>query len=57
MKNRDELVLRTAKEVAVKYIETGLLSLNAFSGAFKTIYKGVDAVLPGKPDEAEAEDD
>lgn len=51
-------MLRTAKEVAVKYIETGLLSLNAFSGAFKTIYEGVDAVFPGEPEKKpKSEDD
>lgn len=43
---RDEMVLRAAKEVAVKYIETGRLPLSNFEEAFALIHRAVDAVVP-----------
>ena len=46
MRSRTDLVLKTAKEVAVKFIETGRLSLAGFPEAFAKIYESVDAVVP-----------
>lgn len=46
MRTRTDLVLKTAKEVAVKFIETGRLSLSGFPEAFKTIYESIDQVVP-----------
>ncbi|MBW1712942.1 MAG: hypothetical protein JRJ59_07330 [Deltaproteobacteria bacterium] len=46
MKSRTDLVLKAAKEVAVKYIETGRLSLSGFEQAFATIYQAIDRVVP-----------
>ncbi|MEW5911694.1 MAG: hypothetical protein AB1814_04000 [Thermodesulfobacteriota bacterium] len=42
---QDEAVLKAAKEIAVKFIETGRLSLAAFDEAFPQIYRTIhDAV-------------
>ena len=46
MKSRTDLVLKAAKEVAVKYIETGRLSLSGFPKAFAEIYGAIDQVVP-----------
>lgn len=43
---REEMVLRAAKEVAVKYIETGRLPLSNFEEAFALIHRSVDSVVP-----------
>ena len=39
-------MLKAAKEVAVKYIETGRLSLSGFPKAFSEIYGAIDQVVP-----------
>ncbi len=46
MRSRTDLVLKAAKEVAVKFIETGRLSLSGFPEAFKTIYEAIDQAVP-----------
>lgn len=38
----DEQVLKTAKEVVIKFIECGRLSPGGFAEAFHGIYKAVD---------------
>lgn len=43
--NLDEQILRAAKEIVVKYIETGRISPNAFPDNFMTIYQAVDAAV------------
>ncbi len=48
---RKEMVLRAAKEVAVKYIETGRLPLSNFEEAFATIYRAIDQAVPEEPEE------
>lgn len=53
MDKRTDLILKAAKEVAVKYIETGRLPLSSFTDAFETIYRAVDRMVPrpeGDPD-------
>ena len=46
MRSRTDLVLKAAKEVAVKYIESGRLSLTNFGEAFASIYEAIDRVVP-----------
>jgi len=38
MKREEELVLKTAKEVVVKFIETGRLSVNSFEEVWNRIH-------------------
>jgi hypothetical protein len=38
----DEQILKTVKEVVIKFIECGRLSPTAFSESFQSIYKAVD---------------
>ena len=46
MKSVDEQILRTAKEIVVKFIETGRVSPTGFSDAFESIYRTVrDTVM------------
>lgn len=47
----DEQILRAAKEIVVKFIETGRVSPTSFSEVFKSVYKTVfDAVhAPAEP--------
>ena len=54
--NQDEQILRAAKEIVVKFIETGRVSPTGFPEAFKTIYKTVDETVkrsaaPGEPED------
>ena len=41
MKQEEELVLKVTKEIVVKFIEMGRLSLNSFDEVFKQIHKTV----------------
>ena len=43
--NQDEQILRTAKEIVVKFIETGRISPTGFSEAFRSIYRTVDETV------------
>lgn len=45
---REEAYLKTAKEIAVKFIETGRISVAAFPETFAQIYRGVKDSLEGK---------
>lgn len=47
MANMDEQILRTAKEIVVKFIETGRISPTGFPDAFKIIYATIDATVRG----------
>ncbi len=42
MKSIDEQILRTAKEIIVKFIEMGRLSPSNFHESFKDVYATVD---------------
>lgn len=44
----EEQILRTAKEIIVKFIEVGRISPTAFPEAFKTIYTAVDETVKGR---------
>ena len=41
MKQEDELVLKVTKEIAIKFIETGRLSVNSFDEVFRQIHATV----------------
>ena len=56
MRSRTDLVLKAAKEVTVKFIETGRLSLSGFPEAFKSIYESIDRVVPESPGEEPGQD-
>ncbi len=46
MKREDELALKVSKEIAVKFIETGRLSLGNFEEDFRRIHQAVrDSLL------------
>ena len=58
--NQDEQILRTAKEIVVKFIETGRVSPTGFPEAFRSIYRTVDETVkqlatPEKPDDEDNE--
>ncbi|MFZ5573266.1 MAG: hypothetical protein ACOZF0_22925 [Thermodesulfobacteriota bacterium] len=51
MSSLDEQILRTAKEVTVKFIEVGRISPAAFDESFRAIYRTVaEAVRNGQPE-------
>jgi hypothetical protein len=41
MKHEDELALKATKEIAIKFIEIGRLSLNSFDEVFRQIHATV----------------
>ncbi len=54
MSSMDEQILRSAKEVTVKFIEVGRVTPQGFSEIFRTIYSAIlDAVQnPSKPEDS-----
>ena len=51
MKQEDEMVLKVTKEIVVKFIEMGRLSLSSFDDAFRQIHKTVHDSVTRKPSE------
>jgi len=50
MASIDEQILKTAKEVVIKFIECGRLSPSGFAEAFQNIYRTVEeTVKSGRP--------
>ena len=45
MKREEELALKATKEIVVKFIEVGRLSVNSFEGVWKQIYRTVHGSL------------
>jgi hypothetical protein len=45
---REEAYLKTSKEIAVKFIETGRLSTTNFQESFGLIYRAVRDTVEGK---------
>ncbi|MBF0550578.1 MAG: hypothetical protein HQK60_08585 [Deltaproteobacteria bacterium] len=41
MTSDQEIILKTAKEIVIKYIETGRLSASSFDESFKAIYQSI----------------
>lgn len=54
MASIDEQILRTAKEIIVKFIETGRVSPAGFHEAFHSVYKTVNTTVKEALDTAEA---
>ena len=42
---KDELILKTAKEIVVKFIEMGNISPTSFHDHFKNIFKTVETTI------------
>jgi hypothetical protein len=53
MASIDEQILKAAKEIVVKFIETGRVSPTAFGDTFQTIYRSVESTVKGVDPEAE----
>jgi hypothetical protein len=51
MRQEDELALRVSKEIVIKFIEVGRLSLNNFDEVFKQVYDTVRGALLGTLDD------
>ena len=47
MKREDELVMKVTKEIVVKYIEMGQLSVSSFEKVFKEVHGIVGEALKG----------
>ena len=45
MKQEDELVLKVTKEIVIKFIEIGRLSVNSFDEVFRQIHETVHESL------------
>jgi hypothetical protein len=45
MSSIDELILRSTKEIVVKFIETGRLGPAGFNETFKSIYRTVEETV------------
>jgi len=56
MSSMDEHVLKTTKEIVVKFIETGRISPSGFSESFKSIYHTIDETVKGSADNARKEE-
>jgi len=41
MKHEDEIVLKVTKEIVIKFIEIGRLSVNSFDEVFKQVHASV----------------
>ena len=54
MASMDEQILRAAKEIVVKFIESGRVSPAGFSETFKSVYQTVDETARGvRPEDPE----
>lgn len=50
MASIDEQILRTSKEIVVKFIETGRLSPTTFAETFKNVYNTIEQTVKGRPE-------
>jgi hypothetical protein len=57
MSSIDEQILRAAKEIVVKFIETGRVSPTGFHEMFTSIYQTVEKAAKGLGKEAEQEEE
>ncbi len=44
----EEVIIKVAKEVAIKFIEVGRLTPSNFNEIFKELYTGIKATIRGK---------
>ena len=56
MASIEEQILRTAKEIVVKFIETGRVSPAGFRDAFQNIYQSVADTVKADPSSSEETD-
>ncbi len=49
MKPEDELAMKVAKEIVIKFIEVGKVSVSSFDEVFKQVYATVKGSLPADP--------
>ena len=49
MKQEDELAIKVTKEIVIKFIEVGRLSLNTFDETFRQVHSTVLESLKGSP--------
>jgi len=56
MGSMDEHILKTAKEIVVKFIETGRISPAGFNETFKSIYQAVEEAVKNTGAVAEEEE-
>jgi hypothetical protein len=55
MRSIDELILRSTKEIVVKFIETGRVGPAGFEETFKAVYKTVEQTVNGFQEDGDAE--
>jgi hypothetical protein len=55
MASIDEQILRTAKEVVVKFIEAGRVSPAGFNETFNNIYRTIEETVKGPMGDSEPE--
>jgi hypothetical protein len=55
MRSLDELILRSTKEIVVKFIETGRVGPAGFQETFKAVYKTVEQTVKGFQEDEDAE--
>jgi hypothetical protein len=51
----DELILRSTKEIVVKFIETGRVGPAGFQETFKSVYKTVEQTVKGLQEDGDSE--
>jgi hypothetical protein len=51
----DELILRSTKEIVVKFIETGRVGPAGFQETFTAVYKTVEQTVKGLQEDEDAE--
>jgi hypothetical protein len=56
MKKENELVMKVTKEIVVKFIEMGQLSVSSFEKVFKEVYVTVDEALNGTTETGKGEE-
>lgn len=52
MASIEDQILKTTKEIVVKFIETGRLSPTGFGETFKSVYRTVEKTVNGKKPQA-----
>ena len=55
MRSIDELILRSTKEIVVKFIETGRVGPAGFQETFKAVYETVEQTVKGFQEDEDAE--
>lgn len=55
MSSIDELILRSTKEIVVKFIETGRVGPAGFQETFEAVYKTVEQTVKGFQEDEDAE--